>query len=322
MNKVVKYLLAGCLGSLMLTSCFHEDNPPCDSFIRFEYDYNMSYVDLFYKQASVVDLFFFDANGLYQGFIRQSSSGDTFEQGYQMTLPRGLSVGTRFIAWSGLYPESFSYSSLTKGVSTEADLIVALNAAEGAESNKELHALWYGRLSDAKLTYTNEVHTINMVKNTNNIRLVLQSLDPELEVDEADFTFTFTARNNSYDDQNNVADNIDRVYVPFLKENDVASRAAVAELSTLRLLEANDNRLLIRRDGQADAILDVNLNYYINALKLSKYSSMPLQEFMDREDEYHVIIFLSKGTDPGTENVYISSMISINDWIVREQNEN
>lgn len=318
MNKLLKYLIFSCLGVAFFTSCLKQDDAICHSYVRFEYDYNLSYVDLFYMQASKVDLFMFDRNDIYIGVISQASSGATFDRNYRMQLPEGLDSDTKFIAWSGLYPESFRRGDMQQGVSTMDDLIVALNAAVGVQSDKDLHGLWYGTLENAEIRYINEVNTINMVKNTNNIRIVLQSLEGNLDVNVDDFDFTFTARNNSYDKDNAVADNVSRVYVPFYAQNDAATDAAVIEISTLRLMQANDNRLLITYDGQVEPILDINLNNYINALKLAKYGSMPLQEFMDREDEYKIIIFLSDG---GGVRHFISSKITINEWIVRDQDD-
>lgn len=315
MNTLLKHLIFPCIGALLLVSCIKDGETPCGSFIRFEYDYNIKNVDMFYAQASRVDLFMFDGDGRYIGVVSETSAGATFDKDYRIELPEGLDRNTQFLAWSGLYPEDYNHTSLTVGQSTMQDLHVALKAAAGAESDKSLMPLWYGLLTDTELTYTNEVHTISMVKDTNHIRIVL-SFEEGMNADVDDFTFTFSAKNNSYDHLNEVADDITRVYAPFYAENDTEGNdmAAVAEFSTLRLMEANDNRLVVMHEGQADPVIDVNLNRYIRALKLAQYQQYSLQEYMDREDEYKIIIFLnSQGGN------YMSASITINGWVIREQ---
>ena len=320
MSKLLKYLVFPCMGAIFFLSCLSEGETLCESYIRFEYDYNTAYVDLFYKQASRVDLFLFNESDVFEKTVSVTSSGATFDKDYLLQLPAGIAKGTKFIAWSGLYPESYMQSTMTAGTSTMSDLIVALNAAAGAESDKSLHPLWFGKLNGGLIRYENEVNTINMVKDTKNVRIVIEAQNKDFEIDADDFTFSLTAKNNSYNHLNAVADNVARVYVPFVQENHGSSKRVVAEISTLRLLESNDNRLVITIEGQDDPIIDVNLNEYIDALKPAKHSALNLQEYMDREDEFGFVVLLTKTETPETVH-YLSTMISINEWIPREQEE-
>jgi len=178
MNKLLKYLILPCL-AISGVSCLKQGDALCDSYVRFEYDYNIHDVDLFYKQASRIDLFMFDGEGVYLGIISAQSDGATFDRDYRMRLPEGLGQDTEFIAWSGLYPDSFNHTQLTPGTSTMSDLIVALNASAGSQSDKNLASLWFGKLEGGLIKYENEVNCIKLMKNTNNIRIVLDPRDSE-----------------------------------------------------------------------------------------------------------------------------------------------
>ena len=44
-----------------------------------------------------------------------------------------------------------------------------------------------------------------------------------------------------------------------------------------------------------------------------QFSNIPLQEYLDREDEYYILVFLKNDG-----KTWIATQIQINDWIIRE----
>lgn len=312
---------------LLLTSCIKDGAEFCESYIRFVYDYNMEYEDLFHKQASKINLYLFDQNGL---FIRElkddAGTNETFARGYKMLLPDGLKGTTQIVAWSGLSNENYQTPALTPGQSTLEDLQVSLNKQKDNIHNTELPSLWHSQLvetSAPNINYSNDTITMSLVKNTNNIRIVLQALDNDLTVDIENFEVELQSVNGSYDHLNNTVDQNTWTYLPHVKKNDEGTGAAIAELSTLRLLADRENRLTVSYKPANKVVLDIDLNKYLNALRLEKYSDMPLQEYLDRESEYGIIIFLTKteGSKPETGS-WVSAAIQINEWYIRYQEVN
>ncbi|MCD8267886.1 MAG: FimB/Mfa2 family fimbrial subunit [Parabacteroides sp.] len=325
MNKLGKCIQATCVGMvILLTSCIKDGADICESYIRFVYDYNMEYEDLFHKQASKINLYLFDQEGVFIQELKDDTGADgTFPRGYKMPLPDGLEGPTQFVAWSGLYDEYYQTPTMIPGHSTLDDLKIALNKQEGNIQDTELPHLWHSQLvgSAAKnVTYNNDTITMSLVKNTNSIRIVLQSFDDDVAVDIENFDIKVKSVNGSYDHLNNTVDQNTWTYLPHVSKNDEGTGAAVVELSTLRLLADRQNRLTVFYEPANSMVLDIDLNKYLNALRLEKYSDMPLQEYLDRESEYGIIIFLTKteGSQPGTTN-WLSAAIQINEWYVRTQ---
>ena len=78
--------------------------------------------------------------------------------------------------------------------------------------------------------------------------------------------------------------------------------------------ENSDDRLIVTDKKSGKKLINVKLKELIQFLKLSEYSTMPLQEYMDRQDEYVVsFVFTSSDVD------YLSFSIYINGWLIREQ---
>ena len=87
-------------------------------------------------------------------------------------------------------------------------------------------------------------------------------------------------------------------------------------MNSLRLVTDKDTRLVITHKGNNNPVLDIPLNDYLEALRLDQYSDMPLQEYMDRCDNYGIVLFFTGLDDEGN---YISVDIQINGWMIREQ---
>lgn len=365
MNKLVKYVRYGCFGlALLLTSCFRDGIEECPpeppgeyySYIQFVYDYNMSFEDLFHRQVSKMDLYLFDENGIYMHTLTdERSDGTTFPKGYTMGLPETWKDVTQFVAFPGIHTDQMRATNMTPGQSSINDLYVSLNETESKVYNKPLKPLWHGSIVQARTKVSrNDTTQIYLKKNTNKFRIVLQSLSDSIDVDAEDFTFNLRTANNKYDAYNTPTDPTVWSYQPFEKYNDTEGAGAVAELHTLRLMANQTNRFTIRNTFTQTTVLDIDLNKYLNALKLAEYTSMSLQEYMDREDEYKIVVFLTRGPvnpdpnpgpdppdppeppdppgppdppdppgppgpEPGPVEGWISSYITINEWVSRSQ---
>lgn len=329
MKKLGKYIQYSCLGIVfLLVSCIKDDLSDCPvpvgySYVRFIYDYNMAYEDLFHKQVSKVDLYFFDKEGLFIGQLTDEVGEGTFPRDYKIRIPKDIARDVyQYIAWAGLHDDCHQAVPLMPGVSDIKELNVKLNPRSNNTVNTTISPLWYGTLvhndaneEDMKQDY---IQTIPLIKNTNTFRIILQTLNKET-IDVGQFDFRLESVNGSYTHQNKVASTEPWTYEPFLKKND-PTVGAVAELHTMRLMDDRENRLIIKQKSANTPLIDIDLNDYLNELKLESYSELPLQEYMDREDSFKILIFIdSKNIPNQDEPEYFASSIDINGWEVRVQ---
>lgn len=322
---------------LALSSCgmVYEDEGDCNTYcdVRFVYDRNMEFADAFASKVEAVDLYVFDADGK---FLRQvSERGDALKaDGYRMPLDLHPGQYT-VLAWCGLNGELDSYDvpEPTPGVTTlqEMQCRLADRQTTGGETVVgEIDNLFHGMttftLPDEEGRHT---YTVELTKNTNNVRVVLQNTSGEpLNVD--DFVFTITDENGLLDYDNSVLDDELLSYHPFYTAQGTAGvdtgdgsgaitsvSAAVAEFTVSRLFKDKDTqtRLTITRPdpdnaGAYETVLSIPLVDYALLVKGYYNRDMGDQEYLDRQDEYNLVFFLDADGD------WLSSSIIINSWKV------
>ena len=199
-----------------------------------------------------------------------------------------------------------------------------LLADENYVSDKSLHDLFWGTV-DA--TVEGEMYkdvTLHLMKDTNNIRLLLQQAysgsDP-VDIDEFDIYIT----GNNYllsSDNTPETSGQDITYMPWSSGDglDVGESAdgddvsaAYAEFSVSRLMASADARLVIYSHQQQDEVVDIPLVKYLLLLKSEKYPDMSDQEYLDRESLWSMVFLLN-------DNTWQDISIIINDWTVRNNN--
>ena len=164
----------------LLSSChgIYNDLEPCTRGVRlrFVYDYNMEYANAFHSQVDCLALLVYDEQGNY--LATYTGAGDELkDENYRMTLD--LEKGSyHFVAYGGLTcPQtSFSFKVVPGTGSTMQDLRVEMHNA-GRISETDLHPLFYGSLDINVDNDTYEEATVYLMKNTNNIRVVLQQMN-------------------------------------------------------------------------------------------------------------------------------------------------
>ena len=212
------------------------------------------------------------------------------------------------LTWAGLDESSYQWPELTPGSSTIEEIRVkALREADATQPN-ELTPLWHA-LDTLVITGTqHEDKEISLAKNTNKLRLVLQDTDGNC-MDVRDFTFRIVADNGYMDYDNSLLPDPAITYLPYLTKNvDIAEgdslmgrptnqTVAVAEMNTMRLMAGRNYRLIIRHHGWEKDVLNVNLNDYLLLTKMEGHRISP-QEYLDRQDEYSIIFFLTPKVCP------------------------
>ena len=318
-------LFAG--SALSFSSCdrIHEDLQPCPQGVRlrFVYDYNMEFANAFPSQVDCLTVLFYDNDGNYVT-TQTNATSDLADENWRMTVD--LAPGTyNVLAYGGMECEQSSFSFTSQPSSIRMDqLQVELNSSSLTEPiGTYLHPLFYGRtevsVEQSDLEYKD--YTVYMMKDTNNLRIMLQQVDGTA-IDEADFDFKIVDDNTLMAWNNDVIKTQNVEYFPWtrgnaspgeLTEDRGDATVAWAELSFPRLVTTNSPRLVITRKEDGYKVIDIPLNNYLLLMKSEVYSEMPSQEFLDRESRWKMLFFLRNG-------YWLQTKIEINDWIVRINN--
>ena len=181
--------------------------------------------------------------------------------------------------------------------------------------------MFWGELTLATAELYSE-GTVKMMKNTNNIRIVLQQLNGKpVHID--DFDFVITDDNTLFNYDNDLIANGEITYLPWASGEAVTGVSgegenggepvvvAYSEFSTSRLMTKNSPKLLIKLKKDGKEIVNIPLNNYLLLLKSELYAKMGPQEYLDRESIWSMVFFL------GNDMHWIRTHIKINDWIVR-----
>lgn len=317
-------LLSLILGMGISCNTIYTDQSDCPRGVslRFVYDYNMEYVNSFHKKVHCLSLYVFDEAGNYVG--RYDETTDVLkDEGYRMEIELDEGRYT-LLAYGGTACEDSSfditeYPTKASGT-TVGDMQVNLRH-DDFTSDKSLHGLFYGS-ETLEVTRRDDFvqDTVYMMKNTNNIRIVLQQANGGKSLTADQFDFSITDDNSCLDGTNAVVSKGLVTYKPWTTGEETVGTAAdgetpvsvaYAELSTSRLTTGMSPKLLIRNAETGEDIINIPLNTYLLLLKSQLYADMPAQEFLDRESEWSMIFFLDDGLR------WINTRIVINDWIVR-----
>ena len=344
---ITRYIAAAALltvSMLTLSSCdgiIYDDEGDCDVIyrLRFRYDMNMKFADAFSNEVKSICLYAFDTNGTLVWQTIDAGEHLAAED-YCIELP--LSPGKySLMAWCGLdNGDSFTVPSISEGDKSDGlhcRLSRTYNDEEGAISNNDLNALFHGTL-DVELPTDIDggiySYTMSLTKDTNVFRIVLQHLSGK-DIDADDFTFKIEDENGWLRHDNSMRDDEPITYHAWDKYSASAGvdviggdfnpdgraitdvSVAVAELTTNRLF-ASETRgpgkknpmLVIRKAGQGDLVARIPVIDYALLVKGNYHRQMDDQEYLDRQDEYNMTLFLDDN------NHWLSTTVIINSWRV------
>lgn len=328
-DSIKKALTAAVIAGTLLpfSSCdrLHEDLQPCPQGVRlrFVYDYNMEFANAFPSQVDCLTVLFYDSRGSYVTTRTNVTADELSDEYWRMTVD--LAPGSySIIAYGGMEcaESSFSFTSQPSTLGMNR-LQVALDPDCLTDpERRRLHDLYYGSL-DVTVAQTDtdyREYTVKMMKDTNNLRVMLQQVDGT-PIDEADFDFKVVDDNTLMGWNNEVISTTDVEYLPWARGNvspgeladGTEASVAYAEMSFPRLVTYNSPRLVITRKEDGSNVVDIPLNNYLLLMKSIAYESMPDQEFLDRESRWKMLFFLQSGR-------WLDTIIEINDWTVRINN--
>ena len=221
-------------------------------------------------------------------------------------------------------PNSQDISSLTCRINRSECII-----------DHDLTSLYHGLLKDADLNLEGfgvKTATVDLMKNTNVVRVVLQNTSGEA-LNAADFDFfindgnAFLAYNNEPITRSTALPENDVTYVAWSKYDGIINgtrselipdidgsitptSAVVAELTVNRLFENMNPQLSIYSKETQKKILQIPLIDYVLLVKGNYNKAMSNQEYLDRQDEYNFVFFIDDNHN------WLAAQIYINSWRV------
>lgn len=298
--------------------------------VKFRYDYNMKFADAFAHEVNTVTLYLLDAEG--RVVWQRTEQGEALAaDGYAMTVD--VEPGKYdLLVWCGTTDKgSFSIPETAVGNELTCTLDRQHDPGNKAFVAEDLDRLFHGWLPEQTFgetegTYT---YTVPLVKNTNNVRVVLQHLSGEA-VDKDKFVFTITDTNGSMDWDNALLPDEQVTFYAWhtdAGEAGIASRsegtqtvfraafsAAIAELTVPRLVKEQEPRLTVTNKETGGTVFSIPLIGYALLVKGFYNRDMGDQEYLDRQDVYDMVFFLDEG------DRWLDTYIYINSWKVVLQN--
>ena len=294
--------------------------------LKFKYDMNMKFADAFANTVDHVTVYVYDIN-TGKLLLTQSESGEVLSNdGYTMEL-EDLAPGTYdVVAWcgDGLRDGHFEVPSASVGSSDMEELTCTMDRENGGIVKKDVCQLYHAkqRVTFEDGVYGTQVKTINLVKNTNTVRVVLQHLSG-IDVDPEAFRFEITDENGLMASDNTILADEVLTYNPWSVtagsagvDATIYSKAAVtsvnvalAEFTVGRLVTENNPVLSIYNVKEDDKlVLSIPLKDYALLVKGNYNKAMSDQEYLDRQDEYNLTFFLDE------YGLWTTSRIIINSW--------
>lgn len=336
-------ILAGTISSCDSILSYNED---CDIeyCVKFKYDYNMEEVDVFAQQVRNVTLYAFDDNNNLV-YLKADEGEQLGDGNYAMNVDIDPSQ-YRLIVWAGLNDESFAFPLLYPNQNKIDELNVKTLRKQATRSHTEdekgqyvvensLNSLWHGEVKKGVTTRSGkqQITNVSLVKNTNTIHIIVAQVNQsDGPITKALTEKTFECAiydDNGYMNYDNslLEDNL-LTYKPYNVKSEVISTKAFStenepakeyngissDLSVARLIESQKPELTIKNTVTQEVLFhSSNLIDYFEEVDAEKYKNRnyTLQEYLDREDEYTLKIFVDE------KLALIKTVIEVNGWIIQ-----
>ena len=299
----------------------------CDVYydIRFKYDYNIKYADAFANEVNSLALYIFDEDGILIEKVVTTDKEELSKEDFhiRLELPAGCYT---LLAWGGINEESFDLLTeaeigTTRIEQMQVKMTRNYDSAGNAYSDTDLEGLFHGMM---ELNVTSEPgiyqETLSLMKNTNVVRVMLHEMSG-YPIQKEQFIFEITDHNGLYNyDNTRLTDEaitykpwyLESIYTEF-EEHDTTRRADInavlAELTIGRIMAMESPMLRVTNKESGEEVLRLPLADYALIVKGNYHKDMTNQEYLDRQDEYSLTLFLDEGE-------WVSSQIVINGWRV------
>jgi len=317
----LKHLLAiVCI--LAMTSCTWVkddiDDCPYGFWLRLHYTYNILDVEAAQKYVEDAYVYVYDADGNYVKRI-YATKNDLAANDYRVRV-EGLPEGDyQFVVWSGMGNNQYAVAGDTQ---TMGDFRLSLVGA-GARFAGVLPSLYHGYLATVHYDDSYAVYDVELMKNTNQLSCLIVSVSNQEVLDANDYTMKVVAANGTMDVHNRLASKDVTTYEPFEQGSVTVDDPDYGELHgikfdimTLRLMSNSDSRLILEKKSTGQTLFNISFPEYIGMIG-SLYTAigrpLTVQEYLDRQDFYTIVFFLSGDLDQLIQ-------LQVNSWRLRAFN--
>jgi len=307
---------------MALTSCtwVKDERDECLNgfWLRLHYTYNILDVEAAQKYVKDADVYVYDADGQYVKRIHATLS-DLIENGYRVKV-EGLTEGDyQFVVWSGMGNSQYAVTADTQ---TMDDFRLSL-AGAGTRFSGALPDLYYGYKSTVHYDDSYALYDVELMKNTNQLSCLVVSVSDQQELEANDYSMKVVAANSTMDARNRIVSGTETIYESFDQGVAVIDDPEYGELHglkfnimTLRLMSNSDSRLVLVKKSTDQTLFNISFTEYIGMIG-SFYTAIgrPLtaQEYLDRQDFYTIVFFLSDDLDQLIK-------LQVNSWRLRSNN--
>ena len=314
--------LCSILCILFLTSCtwVKDDNDDCPYgfWLNLHYTYNILDVEAAPEYVKDVSVYIYDSIGNY---VSRLDVPQTLlaANGHKVRI-EGLQEGDyKFVVWSGVSNSQYAVS----GDRTTMDNFRLSLAGSSTTVTTRLPDLYYGLLSTVHYDDAYAVHDVWMMKDTNQLTCLFVPLSGDTKVDPADYDLEVVSDNGTMNVLNIPVSATPITYQPFERDTVTVDDSEYGKLhglgfslTTLRLMKDLDCRLVFQKADTGATIFDISLPEFIGMIG-SYYTNLgrplTLQEYLDRQDFYNIIFFLS---DDFSQLI----RLDVNSWRLRDKN--
>lgn len=306
----------------MMTSCSWVkddiDDCPFGFWLKLHYTYNILDVDAAPKYVTDAHVYVYDAEGNY--IKRIIVTQDMLISNNYRVRVEGLEEGDyQFVVWSGMGSNLYSVSGDTQSI---GDFRLSI-ADVTAPCDYQLPSLFYGYLPAVHYDDSYAEYSVGLMKNTNQLACLVVSVDNQLTLSPTDYSMKIVASNGVMNALNLPVATMKTTYEPYVNESvsindpDYGTLNGIKfGLSTLRLMDSKDCRIIFERKSTGQHLFDISLSEYmgmIGSLYTNSGRVLPVQEYLDRQDFYTVIFFLSG-------DVGMLMQLQVNNWRLRAYN--
>lgn len=309
-----------CIMSMLSCTWVKDDNDDCryGFWLKLCYTYNILDVEAAPEYVTEACVYIYDAEGNYVKRLDVSQS--LLLANNHLVRVEGLPEGDyQFVVWSGISNSQYAVSG---DLQTMSDFRLSL-ADQSTNYANELPALYYGRLETVHYDDKYALYDVEMMKNTNQLACLVVSISDDVELTPDDYTMKVVAANGIMDAYNEPLPDTEITYEPYIYDTVTIDDPDYGELhgvkfgiSTLRLMSDMDYRIVFERIGDGQQIFNISLPEYVGMIG-SLYTNLgrPLstQEYLDRQDFYTVVFYLS-------DNMINLIQLKVNSWRLRANN--
>ena len=294
------------------------DDCPFGFWLKLHYTYNILDVEAAPKYLMDAYVYVYDAGGNY--IKRIYVTRDELTANDCRVRIEGLPEGDyQFLVWSGMGNSQYAVSGDTKTID---DFRLSLVGA-GGNFASELPPLYHGYLKAVHYDDSYAQYDVELMKNTNQMAFLVVTVSDDVVMNPDDYTLAVIADNGTMDAYNSIVPTAYTIYEPFVRDSVVIDDSDYGKLHglqfsimTLRLMAKSNSRVILKNEKTAQTIFNISFAEYIGmigAFYTNIGRQIPLQEYLDRQDFYTIVFYLSGDLDQLIQ-------LQVNSWRLRVNN--